>query len=144
MRMRWLVVLLLFVLLCGCLSEQPKVSACESKGDDFLRDACYMEYAVLGNNSILCSNIKGGNTRIFCESIMSRDVSGCDKVNATDDSRFACYAYAGRDPSQCDSISSNETKTSCYKTFILLNTEPDKCEKFTDAEYKKSCLKKFN
>jgi len=128
---------------CGCLESARVLDVCEGKGDPFLRDACYMEYGVMANDSSLCASIKSANSKLFCNTIVSGDVSGCEKINATVDSRHACYAYAGRNPAECDKIKVNETRVNCYKTFILMNTDAGNCQKFTDETYKNLCEKKF-
>lgn len=140
----WFILLLVAVLICGCVGPGKKLSVCETKEDQFERDACYLEFAVMGGDLSLCNSIEFQKSKDFCNAVVLKDSSKCDKLEGTDDSRYACYAYSMRDPSYCEKINATPTRVNCYSiSLLLMSNESSKCGKFERSEYKDKCYLKI-
>ena len=141
--MRAIFVILSVILVCGCTDlVAKKVPLCENKTEQYEKDACYMEFAVIGNDLDVCNSIQSQNNKMMCMGIIMKDTGKCDEIKASNDSVQACYAYALRDPSYCDKIQSKTSKTGCYALSLLLNDDASACARFSMVDYRDRCLLK--
>ena len=135
----WFSLIVFAVLVCGCLEPQKKLDFCENKTEQYEKDACYLEFAVIGRDASLCNTISSENSRLMCDAIVLNDSSKCGKINGSEDSKNVCQAYGLRDPSYCENVKSKTARVNCYSISLMLNKESSKCERFEKLEYRDLC-----